>query len=183
MRNPINLQIQNAQRYWTIVEVTPLLIEKGNKLISTGTYELYKGYPEHDSDLYNAEALLERYLAALELSGEDHPGFLGALHFKGIDFFEWKYEGTQLTEFEVLQIVDCIQNYTSVHSLDFKFGRDQVVYQIRIEEMEGHYAVFVDDVFTAQVELMEEDWEITSGDIYDPDLRDEVLKRINANSA
>ena len=152
MRNPINLQIQRADRYWTLIEVTPLLIEEGNELVGTGIYELYEGYPDQESDLYDVEALREKYLANLELSGDDHPGFLGALHFTGMDFFEWRYKGTQLTEFEVLQIIDCIQDYTSIHSLNFKFGRDQKVYRIRLEKKDSHYVVFIDDLISAQIE-------------------------------
>jgi hypothetical protein len=30
-----------------------------------------------------------------------HPGYLSRLHFQGIGFFEWKYEGYQLTEAEI----------------------------------------------------------------------------------
>jgi hypothetical protein len=53
----------------------------------------------------------DRYLENIELETEANPGYLGLLHFKGIGFFEWKYEGQQLTEPEVWQLVDCIQDY------------------------------------------------------------------------
>jgi len=36
---------------------------------------------------------------------------------------------------------------------------------------------------TAQIELLEEDREITGGDIYDHDLKKEVLRRIKANTS
>jgi hypothetical protein len=83
---------------------------------------------------------------------------------------------------EVLQIVDCIQDFASVYSLNFKFSRNQVVYEIRIGEKECHYAIFIDDGFMAQIELMEEGWKDTSGDMDDRDLREEVIRHINASS-
>jgi hypothetical protein len=57
MRNAINLQIQRPDRHGSIVEVTPLLIDDGKELTSTGVYEQYEGYQEQDSDLYDAEPL------------------------------------------------------------------------------------------------------------------------------
>ncbi|WP_345948986.1 hypothetical protein ABDD95_19250 [Mucilaginibacter sp. PAMB04274] len=124
----------------------------------------------------------DKYLANFALTGKDHPGFLGELLFTGLDFFEWKYNGTQLIKVEVLQIVDCIQDYASAHSLNFNFSRNQVVDQIRIEKYKGYYKIFINDVYTAQIEWLQEEWVITAGSIGEPDLRAEVIKRINANS-
>jgi hypothetical protein len=182
MNTPINLQIKRTDDTWDNIEAAPLLTEKNHRLVPTGIFQLYLGFPELDADHFDIDALRERYVENLVLMGDANAGYLGELQFTGIGFFEWKYSGSQLTEAEVLQVVDCIQDYASVNSLRFQFGRDQAVYQIRIEESEGHYAVFVDDVFTAVVELTEEEWEISSGDLYDPDLRKEVIRRINANS-
>jgi len=67
-------------------------------------------------------------------------------------------------------------------SLTFKYGRDQVISHIRLQEMEGHFIVLINGEPAAQIELMEEGWEITGGDIYDRDLLDEILRRIKANT-
>lgn len=133
--------------------------------------------------------------------GEDNPGYLGELHFTGIGMFEWKYEGSQLQEAEVWQIVDCIQDHAAGKvpviaygiimpspeqpeelPLAFKFGKNQVVSHIRLEEMEGHFIVLINGEHAAQIELMEDDWEITGGDIYDLDLLEGILRRIRANT-
>jgi hypothetical protein len=199
--SPINLQIKRADNTWDIVEAAPLLIEEGQELVPTGTFQLYRGFPEFDSHLFDAEALRERYVESLELMGEANPGYLGELHFTGVGYFEWKYLGGQLQENEVWQIVDCIQDFSAGkklpmangiilpkpeqpedESLYFKYGKNQVVSNIRIEEMEGHFAVHINGEPTAQIELLEEDWEITGGDIYDADLKEEVLRRIRANT-
>jgi hypothetical protein len=202
MTSPINLQIKRFDGTWDIIEAAPLLIEQGHELIANGTYQLYRGFPEFDSNLFDFQAMRERYVESLELTGEDNPGYLGELHFTGIGFFEWKYVGDQLQDSEVWQIVDCIQDYAAGkeqpmangiilprpeqpedESLYFKYGKDQVVTDIRLEEMEGDFIVLIDGNPTAKFELLEQDWEITGGDIYDADLLAEILRRIKANTS
>lgn len=201
MTDPINLQIKRADNTWDIIEAAPLLTEEGHELKPTGTYQLYRGYPEFDSNLFDADAMRERYVESLELTGEDNPGFLGELHFTGIGYFEWRYEGQQLQESEIWQIVDCLQDYAAGkeqpmangiilpkpeapvdESLYFKYGKNRTTYQIRLEEMEGKFIVLINGEPKAQVELMEEDWEITGGDIDDGDLLAEILRGIKANT-
>ena len=201
MNTPINLQIKRADNTWDIIEAAPLLIEEGQELLPTGTFQLYRGFPEFESNLFDYQAMRERYVESLELTGADNPGYLGDLHFTGVGFFEWKYQGVQLQESEVWQIVDCIQDYAAGkrqpmangiilpepeqpedESLYFKYGKDEVVSDIRLEEMEGHFIVLIDGAPTAQFELMEEDWEINGGDIYDNDLFAEIIRRIKANT-
>lgn len=201
MTHPINLQIKRADNSWDIIEAAPLLIEEGHELIPTGTFQLYRGFPEFDSNLFDADALREQYMESISLMGEDNPGYLGELHFTGIGMFEWKYEGSQLQEMEVWQIVDCIQDHAAGKvpviangiimpppeepeelPLAFKYGKNQVVSHVRLEEMEGHFIVLINGEPTAQIELMEDDWEVTGGDIYDSDLLEEILRRIRANN-
>lgn len=201
MTDPINLQIKRADNSWDIIEAAPLLIEDGKELIPTGTFQLYRGFPEFGSNLFDAEALREKYMESITLMGEGNPGYLGELHFTGIGFFEWQYTGTQLLEAEVWQIVDCIQDVAAGKKLpmehgiilpkavqpenvplNFPCGKNQVVSQIRVEEMEGHFIVFINGEPAAQIELLEEDWEVTGGDIYDRDLLAEILRRIKANT-
>jgi len=199
--NPINLQIKRADNTWDIIEAAPFVREEGQELVPTGTFQLYRGFPEFDSNLFDADELRERYMESITLIGEENPNYLGELHFAGISYYEWKYEGKQLEESEVWQIVDCIQDYAAGKvplmangiilpkefqpeklPLTFKYGKNQIVSHIRIEEMEGHFIVIVNGEPVAQIELLEEDWEVTGGDIYDRDLLDEVLRRIKANT-
>jgi hypothetical protein len=42
--------------------------------------------------------------------GDDDPCFLGQLCFEGIAFFKWRYQGGQLSEDDIWQIVDLMQN-------------------------------------------------------------------------
>lgn len=201
MTSPINLQIKRIDGTWDIIEAAPLLIEEGHELIPTGTFQLYRGFPEFDSNLLDADELRERYMQNMELTGEDNPGYLGELHFSGIAYFEWKYKGHQLEEREVWQIVDCIQDYAAGNvqpadngiilpgseqpqdeSLYFKYGKDQVVSDVSLEKTEGHFIVLINGEPAAQIELIEEAWEITGGDIYDPDLKAEIFRRIRANT-
>jgi hypothetical protein len=200
MTNPINLQIKRADNSWDIIEAAPFVNEVGQEWIPTGVFQLYRGYPEFDSNLFDADALRERYMESISLMGEDNPNFLGELHFTGIGFFEWKYEGKQLQESEVWQIVDCIQDYAAGKvplvangiilpkedqpqevPLTFKYGKNQRISHIRIEEMEGSFMVLFNGDPIAQIELLEDDWEVTEGDIDDRDLLDEVIRRIKAN--
>lgn len=201
MTDPINLQIKRADNSWDIIEAAPFVREEGQELVPTGAFQLYRGFPEFDSNLFNADELRERYMESITLIGEENPNYLGELHFTGISYYEWKYEGRQLQESEVWQIVDCIQDYAAGKvplmangiimpkefqpeelPLTFKYGKNQVVSHIRIEEMEGHFIVIVNGEPVAQIELLEEDWEVTGGDIDDRDLLDEVLCRIKANT-
>ena len=201
MTSPINLQIKRLDGTWDIIEAAPLLIEEGHELVPTGSYQLYRGFPEFDSNLFDFQTMRERYVESLELTGEDNPGYLGELHFTGIGYFEWKYVGHQLQDGEVWQIVDCLQDYAAgkVHPMDngiilpkpeqpedvslyFKYGKDQIVRDIRLEEMEGHFVVLINSDPTAQFELLEQDWEITGGEIDDADLLAEILRRIKANT-
>jgi hypothetical protein len=200
MTSPINTQIKRADGTWDIIEAAPLLIEKGHDLISTGTYQLYLGFPEIDGNVLEAEIMRERYMQNIELMGEDNPGFLGELQFSGIAYFEWKYEGHQLQENEVWQIVDCMQDYAAGieqeitngvilpkkelpddRLLTFKYGKNGVVCHIRLEEMEGQFVVLINGEPIAKIECMA-DWEVTGGTIYDPDLLAEIMRRIKANS-
>jgi hypothetical protein len=201
MTHPFNLQIRRADDTWDIIEAAPILIEEDKELVPTGVYQLYQGFPDFECNGHDVDALRERYMESIELTGEDNPGYLGELHFTGIAFFEWKYEGRQLNKSEVLQIVDCIQDQAAGNipiivngvmipkselpeeiPLTFKYGSKQVVSHIRIEEMEGHFIIIIDGEPTAQIELLEDDWEVTGGDIYDRDLLDEIIRRIKANT-
>jgi hypothetical protein len=199
MTSPINMQIKRTDGTWNIIEAAPLLIEEGHDLISTDTYQLYLGFPEIDGNIFEAQIMRERYMQNMELMGEDNPGFLGELHFSGIAYFEWKYEGHQLQENEVWQIVDCMQDYAAgieqeisngvilpkelPHDrlLTFNYGKNGVVSHIRLEEMEGQFIVLSNGEPIAKIECME-DWEVTGGDIDDPDLLAEIMRRIKANS-
>lgn len=201
MTDPINLQVRRFDDTWVIIEAAPLLTEEGHELRPTGTFQLYRGFPNLANTTASSDAH-ERYLESLSLMGEDDPGYLGELHFTGVAYFEWKYDGPYLTENEVWQIVDCIQdlaagkyrpsdngiflareNADPKPPLHFKYGKNRITYQIRIEEMEGRFIVLIDGEPTAQLELLEADWEITGGDIYDRDLLQEIIHRIKANTS
>ena len=201
MTDPINLQVRRADDTWDIIEAAPLLTEDRHELKSTGTFQLYQGFPHLTNTALSSEAH-EKYLESLALMGEDNPGYLGELHFTGLAYFEWKYEGNRLTEKEVWQIVDCIQdlaagkyrpsdngvylakeNHTPPPPLQFKYGKNRLTYQISIEEMKEHFVVLVDGEPLAQLEFLEKYWEITSGDIYDSDLLAEIIHRIKANTS
>lgn len=174
------MQIKRADGTWNIIEAAPLLIEKDYDLISTGTYQLYLGFPEFERSDPEAEIMRERYMQNMELMGEDNPGFLGELHFSGIAFFEWKYDGHQLQENEVWQIVDCIQDYAAGikqdikngiilprkgfsedRQLTFKYGKNGITSDICLEQMEGHFVVLINGEPIAKIECIE-DWEVTA---------------------
>jgi len=200
MTDPINLQVRRADHTFDIIEAAPLLFEDGHKLKPTRTFQLYRGFPNLKGTALDSKAH-ERYLESLTLMGEDNPGYLGELHFTGIAYFEWKYEGDRLTEREIWQVVDCIQDLAVGKyrprdngiilakeeqllppPLHFKYGKNRITYQIGIEEMEGHFIIIINGEPVAQIELLEEDWEIAGGDLYDPDLLAEVIHRIKANT-
>ncbi|MDB5116512.1 MAG: hypothetical protein JWQ79_2004 [Mucilaginibacter sp.] len=118
MNNPVTIEIKRQDESWDLVEVMPVWVGQRNEFVTTGSYRLCRGYPNFGSNLYDAEAMRERYLETIELQGEAHPDHLGQLHFKGIGFFEWKYEGDQLTEREVWQL-PAISLATALHFLNY----------------------------------------------------------------
>jgi len=81
MRNPINLQIQHADPYWSMVEVTPLLIEQEKDLVSRGIYEFMR-VTRNVTAICMTRRRWGTNIWYIELSGGDHPGFLGATLFR-----------------------------------------------------------------------------------------------------
>jgi predicted Rossmann-fold nucleotide-binding protein len=51
---------------------------------------------------------------------------------------------------------------------------------IQLMADEGRFLVFINGGFTAEIELMETEWEITSGDALAPELESEILRRIKS---
>jgi hypothetical protein len=113
MNNPVTIEIKRNDSSWDLIEIMPVWVEHNDVYIPNGSYHLCQGYPFEDSERYDAETMRERYMEHFETERENHPGYLGMLHFKGVGFFEWKYEGNQLIESEVWQLIDCIQDHMS----------------------------------------------------------------------
>jgi len=154
--------------------------------VATHAYRIYEGYPAEEAD--NFEERLEKYLEYVALEGEASPGFLGELHFDGNTTFEWRYIGSRLSETEVLQVVDLLQDNQPVFlsgtemetSLSFTYDRFHERKFIQLMADEGRFLVFINGGFTAEIELMETEWEITSGDLSELELEKEIMRRIVA---
>ncbi|WPU96443.1 hypothetical protein SNE25_13025 [Mucilaginibacter sabulilitoris] len=150
---------------------------------------MYEGYPAEESE--DIEERLERYLEYVELEGEANPGFLGELHFQGMTVYEWIYTGQRLSEAEVLQVVDLLQDNQPVFvsgndpdtALSFTYDRFHERKYIQLMADEGRFLVFINGGFSAEIELMGTEWEISGGDISDHRLEREIMRRIRDYTA
>lgn len=187
LNNPALIQIVRDGGRLATVDIFPVYRQDGELYVATQAFRLYEGYPDEAGEDF--EEHLERYLESVELEGEANPGFLGELHFNGTTIYEWKYKGGNLSETEVLQIVDLLQDKEQVFlsgndpdtSLSFTYDRFHERKYVQLVADEGRYLVFVNGSFSAEIELMEDDWEVTSGGIDDNYLLAEILARIRTN--
>jgi hypothetical protein len=188
LNNPALIQITRDNGYEQPIDIFPVYRQEGNVYVATRAFRIYEGYPAEDGEDF--EERLDKYLEYIELEGEANPGFLGELHFDGMTAFEWKYSGNRLSEAEVLQVVNVLQDTQPVFlsgndpetALSFTFDRFHERKYIQLMADEGRFLVFINGGFAAEIELMEDDWEITGGEIDNPQLLAEVLRRIRTHS-
>ncbi|SEN02846.1 hypothetical protein SAMN05192574_102228 [Mucilaginibacter gossypiicola] len=188
LNNPALLQIIRDDGQGQTIDIFPVYRQEGDLYVATHAYRIYKGYPAEEGEDF--EERLEKYLEYVELEGEANPGFLGELHFNGLTAFEWKYIGNRLSEAEILQVVDVLQDNQPVFLsgndsetvLSFTFDRFHERKYIQLMADEGRFLVFINGGFSAEIELMEDDWEITGGGIDDQNLLAEILRRIRTHS-
>lgn len=91
-----------------------------------------------------------------------------------------------MSETEVLQVVELLQDDQPVYiagndpgsALTFTYDRLNERKYIRIIAAEDRFLVFINGGFAAEVEMMDSDWEITTGDLPDSVLQAEILRRI-----
>ena len=186
LNNPALIQITRDNGRMETVDIFPLYRPDGWLYVATQAFRLYEGYPDEESEGF--EERLERYLKYLELEGEAHPGFFGELHFQGTTVYEWKYTGNLLSEAEVLQIVDILQDNQPVFlsgndpdtALSFTYDRFHERKYIQLVADEARFLVFINGGFSAEIGRMETEWEITGGDITDNRLEREIMRRISA---
>ena len=186
LNNPALIQITRDNGRTETVDIFPVYRQEGELYVATQAYRLYLGYPDEGDEDF--EERLERYLEYVEVEGEANPGFLGELHFQGTTVYEWKYTGQRLSEAEVLQVVDLLQDNQPVFVsgndpdtvLSFTYDRFHERKYIQLIADEGRFLVFINGGFSAEIELMETEWEITGGDITDNQLEKEIMRRIKA---
>jgi hypothetical protein len=184
LNNPALLQITKDDGSEQTIDIFPVYRQEGELYVATQAYRIYEGYPAEQGEDF--EERLDKYLEYVELEGEANPGFLGELHFDGATAFEWKYTGNRLSETEVLQVVDILQDNQPAFlsgndpetTLSFTYDRFHERKYIQLMADEGRFLVFINGGFAAEIELMETEWEITSGDIHDRDLLAEVIRRV-----
>lgn len=189
LNNPALIQITRDNGRMETVDIFPVYRQEGELYVATQAFRLYEGYPDEGGEDF--EERLERYLEYVELEGEANPGFLGELHFPGTTVFEWKYMGQRLSEAEVLQVVDLLQDnqpgFLFGNDLDtplsFTYDRFHERKYIQLMADEGRFLVFINGGFSAEVEMMETEWEITGGDISDYTLEREIMRRIRDYTA
>lgn len=189
LNNPALIQITRDNGRLETIDIFPVYRQEGDLFVATQAFRLYQGYPNEDADDY--EERLDKYLESLELEGEAHPGFFGELPFQGMTVYEWKYSGSQLSETEVLQIVDLLQDdqpmFISGNDSDaamaFTWDRFHERKYIQLMADDDRFLVFINGGFAAEVEMMDSDWEITTGDLPDSQLQAEILRRIRAHTS
>lgn len=108
--NPFFIEISRGPGSYSPVELIPIYREENGQFSASGNFRLYTGYLPDNGRYGDAQALREQYFDNLELMGDDNPCFLGELYFEGFAFFEWRYDGGRLSEGEVWQVVDLMQN-------------------------------------------------------------------------
>ena len=88
----------------------------------------------------------------------------------------------------MLQVVDVLQDSHPVFlsgndpdtALSFTYERFNERKYIQLMADEGRFLVFINGGFAGKVELMETEWEITSGELCDTGLQLVILRRIIA---
>ncbi|TSJ44419.1 hypothetical protein FO440_09640 [Mucilaginibacter corticis] len=184
LNNPALIQITRDDGSHQPIDIFPVYRQEGDLYVATQAFRIYEGYPAEEGEDF--EQRLENYLEYVALEGIAHPGFLGELHFQGTTTFEWKYLGNRLSEAEVLQVVDILQDHQPVFlsgndpdtQLSFTYDRFHERKYIQLMADEGRFLVFINGGFSAEIELMETEWEVTSGDLADLQLETEILRRV-----
>ncbi|QKJ28357.1 hypothetical protein HQ865_00800 [Mucilaginibacter mali] len=184
LNNPALIKITRDNGLLETVDIFPVYRKEGELYVATQAFRLYEGYPAEEVEDFEERS--ERYLEYVELEGEANPGFLGELHFQGTTVYEWKYTGQHLSEAEVLQVVDLLQDNQPVFlsgndpdtALSFTYDRFHERKYVQLMADEDRFLVFINGGFSAEIERTETEWEITSGDIADNRLEREIMSRI-----
>lgn len=108
--NPFFIEVSQPTGRYRTLELIPVYHQHGDRFVATRSLRIYAGYEPEDHQSIDGDTLREQYFDNLDLMGNDNPCFLGELHFNGFAYFEWRYLGRQLSEKEVWQIVDLLQN-------------------------------------------------------------------------
>lgn len=189
LNNPALIQITRDNGRTETVDIFPVYRQEGELYVATQAFRLYEGYPAEEEEDFEERS--ERYLEYVGLEGEANPGFLGELHFQGTTVYEWKYTGQCLSETEVLQVVDLLQDNQHIFlfgndpdtALSFTYDRFHERKYIQLMSDDGRFLVFINGGFSAEIAMMETEWEITGGDISDDRLEREIMRRIRAYTA
>lgn len=199
LNNPISIEIFRESGCLEVLDIIPVYEETAHAFVATDVLRIYEGFPRDNDDDPASEIKRDRYFQYIELYGADNPLFLGALHIGGSGLPDWHYHGSKLTENEIWQIVTVLLQFTDDGSeeealidmilnedddtpegLAFVYSKGLHTDTVRIEETEGHFMVFINEEPAAQIEMPDEIWEITEGEIADETLLAEIISRIDA---
>jgi hypothetical protein len=184
MINPIIVDIDKGRNPAERIQIAQVLIWDDSCYSETGMFDLFKPF---STDVLAVDC------ADFDLADSANPYYLGRINFESGQLFEWEYVGTKLSEYEVIQLVGIIQNYEEPDPTDIELNRKAIkenlqrfVYDeggafvmVDIVENEGHFGILFDNKLAAQIELVDE-WEVTSGDIADAELLQEIVGRIKS---
>lgn len=199
LNNPVTIEILRESGALELIDVIPVYEETPRAFVATDILRIYEGFPKDDDEDPSSDIKRDRYLQYLEFYGADNPLFLGELHIRGNGLPDWQYHGSRLTENEIWQIVATLMPHTDGYineeaAIDailnedepiqeglafmYSYGLESVI--VRIEEANGHFIILLNEEVAAQVEMPDETWEVTAGEIDDKDLLAEVIARISA---
>jgi hypothetical protein len=110
LHNPFFIEVSQPAGRCRTLELIPVYRKHGDLYVATRSYRIYAGYEPDEIQYVDGDTLRKQYFDNLELMGDDNPCFLGELQFNGFAYFEWRYLGERLSDKEVWQIVDLLQN-------------------------------------------------------------------------
>jgi len=199
LNNPVSVEILRESGRLEVLDVFPVYEEMAHAFVATDVLSIYEGFPKDNDQDPASDIKRDPYLQYIELCGADNPLFLGELHIGGSGLPDWQYHGSKLSENEIWQIVavliqltydgseeeaviDAILNEAdnTPEGLAFVYSNGLHTDTVRIEEAEGHFMVLINEELTTQIEMPDEVWEVTEGDIPDRTLLAEIISRIDA---
>jgi|GEM_PF-5447903 len=186
LRNPALIKITRNNEYPATLEIFPFYRQEGDYFIATDAFRIYEGYTGEDA--HSATGRLDRYIHYLWQGVQTQPGYLGELRFTGSTLYEWSYQGNQLNEEEVLQVLDMLQSrqQTFIYArrpqtaLVFCYDALHVRSWIKLTANRNSFLIFINGRYNAAIAPGIDGWQFTDGDIKDNGLKQAIIRRIKS---
>ncbi|QEM12401.1 hypothetical protein [Mucilaginibacter rubeus] len=199
LNNPVSVAVVRENGGLEILDLIPVYEEEAHAFVATDVLRVYEGFPRAGDNGSAEQSNRDRYLQYIDSPEINNDFFLGELRLHGDRLPGWKYHGNKLTTNEIWQLVTALKVLTDEHieeeaaiaailheepnsakAMAFIYGEDLQADTIRIQEMKGHFIIFINEQVVAKVERTDGHWKVTGGSIDDPFLLSEIMSHINA---